>query len=115
VRDCVLDFSKTISTRTEKIGSVIQRAIAPLMMEYAEEYGLITISEVQVLPDLSEARVYVHSTRSMKRLVENLNLRAGHIKKEISKHLTQKRTPVLRFEIDLGSLASKHIDELLEK
>lgn len=85
------------------------------MVEYEEEYGLITISEVQVLPDLSEARIFVHSSRSMKRLVENLNAKSGYLKKEISKHLTQKRTPVLRFEIDLGTIASKHIDKLLQK
>ncbi len=85
------------------------------MMEFEEEYGLITLSEVHVYPDLSEARILVHSTRSMKRLVETLNTRAGVLKKNISKKLTMKRTPALRFEIDLGSLASKHIDKLLKK
>ena len=85
------------------------------MSEFSEEYGLITLSEVHVLPDLSEAHILVHSTRSMKRFIETLNARSGILKKNISKNLTMKRTPKLVFKIDVGSLAAKHIDELLEK
>ncbi len=106
-------FFKIISTRTDKISSVIQRALAPHMIQYEEEYGLITLSEVHVLPDLSEARIFVHSMRSMKRLIQTLNAHAGVLKKNISQNLTQKRTPKLIFMIDTGSIASQHIDELL--
>jgi ribosome-binding factor A len=104
-----------MTARTQKIGSVIQRALAPLLIEHEEEHGLITISEVRVMPDLSEARVYVFSPRSVKRLLEDLNARAGYFQKQISHSLTQKRTPRIRFFLDTGVLAAQRIDDLLEQ
>jgi ribosome-binding factor A len=106
---------RKISTRTEKIGSVIQKALAREMLPFEGEHGLITISEVKVMPDLSEAHIYVGATRSGKRLIEKLNARAGVLKKEISKSLMQKRTPKLLFRLDLGRIAANKIDDLLNK
>ncbi len=104
-----------MSARTQKIGSVIQRTLAPHLIPFEEEHGLITISEVQVFKDISEAKVYICATRSSKRLIEKLNSQSGRLKKEIFKSLTQKRTPRLVFHLDTGNLASKHIERLLEK
>lgn len=108
-------FFEKISTRTKKIGSVIQKALAQELIRFEDEHGLVTISEVQVFPDLSEAHVYICAQRSSKRLIEKLNARAGILKKEISKNLMQRRTPKLLFRLDLGRIAANKIDDLLNQ
>jgi len=108
-------FFEKISTRTEKIASVLQKALAKELIPLEAEHGLITLTHVQVFPDLSEAHVYVVAQRSSKRLVETLTHRAGVLKKRISHSLTQKRTPKLVFRLDVGSIVAKRIDKLLEE
>jgi ribosome-binding factor A len=85
------------------------------MLPYEEEYGLVTISAIEVLPDLSRAHIFVCSPRSAKRLVKTLNSHAGVLKKEVSKYMTQKRTPFFVFELDTGILSVRRIDELLKE
>lgn len=108
-------FFKKISTRTEKIGSVIQRSLAPLLLEFEEEYGIITITKVNVYRDLSEAKIFLDAKRSAKRLIETLNRRSNILKKEVFANLTQKRTPKFRFVLDIETIATRKIEELLEE
>lgn len=104
-----------MTTRTDQIGSVIRRALARHLLPYEQEHGIITITHVRVLEDLSEAHVFVDATRSGKRLIETLNRRTGAFARELRSSMTQKRTPKLFFRLDEGTVASRRIDELLEE
>lgn len=94
---------------------MIQKSLAHEMISFEDEHGLVTVSEVQVFPDLSEAHVYISAQRSAKRLIEKLNARAGVLRKAISKNMTQKRTPKFLFRLDLGRIAANKIDDLLNQ
>jgi len=110
-----LPFFQKISTRTEKVGSVIRRALAPHLIKFEPEHGIIAITAVEVFPDLSAAKVFFDAPRRAAKLEKKLNKMAGLLKKEISQNLTQKRTPNLLFVIDAGILAANKIDELLRE
>jgi len=71
-----------MSTRTEQISSVIQREIAQLFAEVLDtsEYGLITITRVEVLADLSEARIYVSVMENAEKCLQMLERRRGSIR-----------------------------------
>lgn len=107
-------FSK-ISTRTDQIGSVIRHALAPHLIKFEPEHGLIAITEIIVLPDLSMAKIFVDAERRQSKLETKLNKMAGALQREIARSLTQKRMPKLVFAIDARSATARRIDELLEE
>ncbi len=77
------------------------------------QFGLITIAEVRVAPDLSEARVYVHSEHQSSKLITKLSAMSGIFMREIATVFTQKRTPRLIFIIDIAAKSTRRIEELL--
>jgi ribosome-binding factor A len=87
--------------------------LAPQLIIFEPEHGLVSITEVRVLEDLSQARIYVFCQTSLTSLVEKLNARAGHFAREISAQMTQKKTPRIRFFADEAMFAARKIDELL--
>lgn len=111
----MLLFFAPISTRTEKIGSVIRRALAPHLIRFEPEHGLITITAIEVFPDLSAAKVFVDAEKRGHKLETQLQKVAKALQKEIAPHLTQRRMPKLIFVLDMGAAASKRIDELLNQ
>jgi ribosome-binding factor A len=88
-----------MSIRTEKIASTIQHELAPLLLEHLDEshYGLITITNVVVLEDLTEARIFVRVLEKPKRFFAEIRKVLPKIIKDFNKRMTMKRTPRLVF------------------
>ena len=103
-----------MSARTEKVGSVIQRALAPHLLPLEPQFGLISIPEVKVSQDLHEARVFVHCERNPSKLAPRLNAMAGALQREINPSFTQKRTPKLVFVRDEAAESILRIEKLLD-
>ena len=77
---------------------------------------LVTITRVEVSPDLSTARVYVvvHGDQEAKeQALEGLASAAGYLRSKVAKALTTRVTPELKFEIDRGVEHAARIDQLL--
>ncbi len=108
-------FFDPISTRTEQIGSVIQRALAPHLIRFEPEHGLITITSIEVFPDLSAAKVFFDAEKRASKLEIRLQKIAGSLQKTLAPHLTQRRMPKLVFTRDMGAVAAKKIDDLLNQ
>jgi ribosome-binding factor A len=104
-----------MSARTEKVGSVIQRALAPHLLPLEPQFGLISIPEVKVAPDLHEARVFVHCERNPSKLAPRLNAMAGALQREINGNFTQRRTPKLVFIRDEAAESILRIERLLDE
>ena len=102
-----------MSTRTQQIGSIIQRALAVYMLPFEEKHGLIIIVEVIVAPDLGSARVFVDAEFYPIKLIEKLNARSKYFMREISGQLTQRRMPKLQYIVDDTEKVARRIDELL--
>ncbi len=106
-----------MSTRTEQVGSVIQREVSQLFSEAMDEsdYGLITVLRVDVLADLSEARIYVSALKNGRQLIELLEKRRGFIRRTVSPRLYLKTIPKFRFFLDTTGADAERIEMLLKR
>jgi ribosome-binding factor A len=91
--------------RTVQLGSVLQQAIQEVILRGLNDprvRGLISITKVEVLPDLSEARVFVSvlPEQHAALTVRALGHAAGHIQAKIAPQLSLKRLPRLQFRVD---------------
>ncbi len=90
--------------RSTRVADLIQRELAGLMERDRDgsETGLITISNVDVSPDLKNAKIYVTrlgedpATDFMKDLSDN----AGHYRHHLAKQLNMRGVPKLHFVYD---------------
>jgi ribosome-binding factor A len=104
--------------RLEQVGSVIRVAVQSVLARGLNDprvRGLVSVTKVEVAPDLSEARVFVsvlpaeHSELTM----HGLKSAAGHIQSEIAKQVAARRMPRLAFRLDDSLKKQAAIDAAL--
>ena len=105
--------------RNRRVADLIQRELAPLLQKEIDnpDLGLITISAVDVSPDLKNARIFVTSlggNGDIHLLVQTLNEMAGHYRHELAGSLTLKSMPRLTFEFDESIQRGRHLSELID-
>ena len=100
-----------MSRRTERIGEQIRAELARLLHEEITDprIGLVTLTQVDVAPDLSNARVYWSAVQSkdsndLSNSEAGLESAAGFLRHRLARLLDLKRVPELRFRYD-SSLA----------
>ena len=100
-----------MSRRTERIGEQIRAELARLLHEETTDprIGLVTLTQVDVSPDLSNARVYWSSVKSensddLSNSEVGLESAAGFLRHRLAQVLHLKKVPELRFRFD-SSLA----------
>ena len=110
------------SQRQLKVGEELRHLISKALHRetfYDEviEASNITITEVNVSPDLKNAKVYIMPLGGKQKLevLESLNKIKGHIKKLISGGITLRQIPKISFIIDTSFEYAKHIDEIIKK
>ena len=114
---------KTIkSQRQLRVGEELRHLISNALHRetfYDEiiESSNITITEVNVSPDLKNAKVYIMPLGGKQKLevLSSLNKIKGHIKKLISSGITLRQIPKISFIIDNSFEYAKHIDQILHK
>ena len=110
------------SQRQLKVGEELRYLIsnALLRKSFYEEHikdNNITITEVDVSPDLKNAKVFVMPLGGENKLdvLNSLNKITGRLKKIISNSTSLRQTPILSFKIDETFEYAKHIHEILKK
>ena len=110
------------SQRQLKVGEELRHLISNALLRssfYDEhiENNNITITEVNVSPDLKNAKVYVMPLGGEKKLdvLNSLNKATGRLKKIISSNLSLRQTPKLIFKIDETFEYAKKINDILDK
>ena len=110
------------SQRQLKVGEELRHLISNALLRssfYDEhiENNNITITEVNVSPDLKNAKVYVMPLGGKKKLdvLNSLNKATGRLKKIISSNLSLRQTPKLIFKIDETFENAKKINDILDK
>jgi len=100
-----------MSRRTERIGEQIRAELARLLHEEITDprIGFVTLTQVDVAPDLSNARVYWSAVQSkdsndLSNSEAGLESAAGFLRHRLARLLDLKRVPELRFRYD-SSLA----------
>ncbi|MBI2969855.1 MAG: 30S ribosome-binding factor RbfA [Gammaproteobacteria bacterium] len=108
-------------SRSRRVADLIQRELAVVLQREIdrEQFGLITISAVDVSPDLAQAKIYFTSLGPRLNeagLCRELNGMAGHFRHSLARALPLKSMPRLRFEFDSsierGSRLASLIDSL---
>ena len=80
--------------------------------------GLLTVTRLDVTPDLDVAKVYVSvmgRPDGPKPAIEALNHSAGHVRTEVSKKMHIRKAPRFIFVEDDGAAYAAHINELLRE
>ena len=81
------------------------------------ENNNITITEVNVSPDLKNAKVYIMPLGGENKfeVLDSLNKANGRIKKLISNNINLRQIPKLQFRIDETFEYAKNIENILQK
>ena len=110
------------SQRQLKVGEELRHLISNALLRnsfYDEniENNNITITEVNVSPDLKNAKVYVMPLGGENKLnvLNSLNKATGRLKKIISNNISLRQTPNLVFKIDDTFEYAKKINNILVK
>lgn len=105
--------------RRQRLKEVIKREVAQII-EREIDFGkdvLVSVSRVEITPDLSEAKVFISALPddSLEEAMRFLKRKIGFIQKSLNKIVNIKRTPKLVFVEDKSLKKMARIEELLEK
>jgi ribosome-binding factor A len=106
--------------RTDRIGAELQRELAELIRNEIKDpnLGMITIQEVRVVRDLSQAKVFfttMGATFSHQESADHLNQVAGHLRWLLGQCMKLRTVPKLLFVYDLSVEQGEHLSALIEE
>ena len=112
----------TKSQRQLRVGEELRHLISNALLRetfYDEiiENNNITITEVNVSPDLKNAKAYIMPLGGENKfeVLNSLNKANGRIKKLISNNINLRQIPKLKFRIDETFEYAKNIENILQK
>ena len=112
----------TKSQRQLRVGEELRHLISNALLretfyDQIIENNNITITEVNVSPDLKNAKVYIMPLGGENKfeVLDSLNKANGRIKKLISNNINLRQLPKLQFKIDETFEYAKNIENILQK
>ena len=107
--------------RPRKVADLIQRELADLLRHEVRDprVGMVTLTSVDVAPDLSHAKVFFTLLNSDKKneTARALQRAAGFLRSQLSHRMTMYTTPELRFvydeSVERGDRLSRLIDSVV--
>jgi len=99
--------------RALRVNQVLRQVVAEELerLSDADELPMLTVTSVEVAPDMRTAKVYLASLDAA--AAELLEEQRAHLQKLIGSQMTIKRTPKLRFQADPAIEAGTRVEELL--
>jgi ribosome-binding factor A len=113
---------KKHSQRAQRVGDQIQRELAELLRLHVKDprIGMVTVTAVEVSPDLSHAKIFVTHLGGAEQaaaVVAALQHTSGYLRRELSHRLDLYSVPQLHFayddSIESGLRLSKLIDDAI--
>lgn len=104
-------------SRTQRVSEQIRRELADIIRrEFTEpSLGMLTVTGVDISPDLKSARVYVTVLGgSVEQTVQHLNEAAGQLRYHLSQRLSTRTTPRLQFVYDASVEYGSHLSALID-
>jgi len=109
--------------RPQRLGDLIQREVSELIRLEVRDprVGMITITSVDVSPDMSHAKIFftVLEKDKLPETLEGLGRSAGFLRSQLARRIKVYTTPELRFEYDesveRGDRLSRLIDSVTKK
>jgi ribosome-binding factor A len=108
------------SRRPQRIALQIQQEISLILSRNIKDprIGMVTITGVQVSPDLRHAKIFASvlgTDEQTKESIEALNHASGWIRHELGQRIRMKFLPELVFREDTSQEYGERIDYLLDK
>ena len=105
--------------RTDQVGGLIQKEISEILVRKVKDprTELVTITGVEVSPDLKLAKIYFNrhgGPEDIQRSLEGLQGASGFIKRELGARLKLRHVPDLMFIHDKSFEYGDHIEALLK-
>jgi ribosome-binding factor A len=113
-----LSKSHFMATRRQKqISNLIQKELGDLLEKKVSDPRLdfVTVTAVEVTPDLRQAHIYVSALENQQQAVEGLDHATSFLRRELSSRLALRYMPELIFHLDASLLRGERIDQLLEE
>jgi ribosome-binding factor A len=105
--------------RSRRVADLIQEELGRLLIREFQEpgSGLVTVTRVEVTPDLLIARVYlsVFGSPDPEAFLARLESRKGFLRKSLASRVKLKYNPALFFALDPGPEYADKIDQLIER
>jgi ribosome-binding factor A len=105
--------------RSQRVGDLMREEIADIIMYKLKDprIGFITVTGVDMTPDLKSAKVYVSILEEGEResTIEILNAAKAFIRSLLKKRLRIKFIPTIDFRLDASLDYGSKIDSLLKK
>ena len=105
--------------RTSRVGENVRDALAQVLRSDVKglDLGWVSISEVEVSPDLHYARVYMTGLKEedARKAVEELRRVAGQIRHHLGKRIHLRYTPELDFRYDETAMRALRVETLLRE
>ncbi|MFC2973401.1 30S ribosome-binding factor RbfA [Azotobacter bryophylli] len=110
-------------SRTQRIGDQMQRELSLLIQREIKDprLGMVTITGVQVVRDLSHAKVFItvmgkeDSAQEIERNLEILNEAAGFLRMLLGKSMKLRTIPQLHFCYDASIRRGVELSALIER
>lgn len=107
--------------RTKQMGSLIQETLAQLILRSVSDPRLqnVVVTEVQMSPDLKQARVYFTKTEvgeswNEKEVLQGFKKASPYLRRMLGQKLDLRSVPELRFEKDNHNEGLNRILHLIE-
>lgn len=107
--------------RPEKVAHLMRRELAEILDRRLRDPRLstmISVTDVEVTPDLSFARVYVAvhgGPEDQQKAMQALTHAAGFVRRELGPRLGLREVPEVRFLLDESLERGARVDELLRR
>ncbi|MBQ3047645.1 MAG: 30S ribosome-binding factor RbfA [Clostridia bacterium] len=110
-----------MSNRLEKVNSLVKKYLSEIISNELNdprlEGSMITISSVNVSPDLKYAKVFisVYGGTPQQQVLSLIKSASGYIKKLLAPKLNLRSTPTLDFGLDTTCEYSQKINDIIGK
>ncbi len=110
-----------MSRRTERVNDLIRDELSDLLLREMNDPrlgGLISITRVEVTPDLTQARVFVSvmaEKDEQDQAMKALGAASGFMHRELKKRLDIRKVPFLNFRLDTSIAQGAEVLSLLNK
>jgi ribosome-binding factor A len=108
--------------RIIRINQEMKRELSVLIAQEIKDprvnQGMVSVTNVETIPDLKYCKVYVSvlgDEKVKKDLLDGLRNAAGFIRKEIAARINLRITPEFSFKIDNSIEYSAHMEEMFKK
>ena len=109
---------KKSSGRPQKLGDQIQRELSDLLQREVRDprVGMVTLTAVDVSPDLSHAKVFftILETEKIAETTQGLQRAAGFLRSQLARRIKLYTTPELRFAYDESVERGDHLSRLID-